>query len=128
MPESGSRKNNALWGLWKGNSAGGLYSTVDDLFRFALALRMHKLLSAHSTQMLLTGKVQIPDGSNAKYAYGFFEEVRNGTRIVGHPGGAPGISTQLDIYLKHDYTVVVLSNYDGPAAECVANKLREMLA
>jgi hypothetical protein len=47
--------------------------------------------------------------------------------LVGHSGGAPGISTQLDLYLKHDYTVVVLSNYDGPAAEHVAYKLREML-
>jgi hypothetical protein len=53
----------------RGTSAGGGYSTVEDLERFAHALLSHKLLSPDSTKLLITGKVKA--GPGAKYAYGF---------------------------------------------------------
>ena len=42
-------------------------------------------------------------------------------------GGFPGINSQLDIYLDNGYTVAVMANYDPPAAQLVASRLREML-
>ena len=47
-----------------------------------------------------------------QYAYGFGEFFNNTTRIIGHNGGAPGVSVQIDIYPDLGYTVVALSNYD----------------
>lgn len=122
---SGPRRNNLFMHVIKGGPAGGGYSTVEDLLRFDTALRRHKLLSAMSTELLLAGKVDTPWG--AKYAYGFEDQSMNGKRIVGHGGGFPGINGQLDIYLDGGATVAVLSNYDPPAAQRVANRLREML-
>lgn len=58
---------------------------------------------------------------------GFFDEVIDGKRIVGHGGGFPGINSQLDMYLDNGYTVAIMSNYDPPAAQVVAGKLREMI-
>src|SRR4029077_18255418 len=53
------------------NIAGGGYSTVEDLQRFAGALMNHKLLNAEYTDLLTTGKVATPRGG--KYAFGFFD-------------------------------------------------------
>src|SRR5215203_7383251 len=45
---------------YRGTSAGGGYSTVEDLLKFATALQTHKLLNAQYTEMLTTGKVDTP--------------------------------------------------------------------
>jgi CubicO group peptidase (beta-lactamase class C family) len=122
---SGPRRNNLFMHVIKGGPAGGGFSTVEDLLRFAAALRGHRLLSATSTDLLLAGKADTPWG--ARYAYGFEDERVNGRRIVGHGGGFPGINGQLDIYLDGGFTVAVLANYDPPAAQRVATWLRERL-
>jgi CubicO group peptidase (beta-lactamase class C family) len=125
--EDGSHRNNLFLHVIKGGPAGGGYSTVEDLLRFDVALRQNKLLSAQSVELLLSGKVATPFSPSAKYAYGFFDDVSNGQRIVGHGGGFPGINSQLDMYFSNGYTVAVMANYDPPAATVVANKLREMI-
>src|SRR6202035_2918447 len=53
----------------KGGSAGGGYSTVEDLLRFDVALRSHRLLNAEYTNLVLTGKVDM--GPGMQYGYGF---------------------------------------------------------
>lgn len=94
---------------YRGTSAGGGYSTVEDLARFARALLSHKLLSPDSTKLLITGKVKA--GPSARYAYGF-EDARDahGNGWVGHGGGAPGMNADLRIYPKTGYLVAVLAN------------------
>lgn len=126
-PEDSSRRNNVFLHVIKGGPAGGGYSTVEDLLRFDVALRQHKLLSAKYTDLALTGKIASGFSPQAKYAYGFFDEAIDGKRIVGHGGGFPGINSQLDMYLDNGYTVAIMSNYDPPAAQVVASKLREMV-
>jgi D-alanyl-D-alanine carboxypeptidase len=103
---------------YRGTSAGGGYSTVEDLFRFATALQTHKLLNAEHTELLTTGKV---DTGRGKYAFGFQDQVINGTRCFGHGGGAPGMNGALQICPGPGYVVVVLANMDPPAASRVAD-------
>jgi CubicO group peptidase (beta-lactamase class C family) len=107
---------------YRGTSAGGGYSTVDDFARFAHALLNHELLGPDSTDLLITGKEEI--GPGVAYAYGF--EARRdaeGNRSVGHGGGAPGMNGDLRIYPDSGYVVVVLANLDPPAAQRVADYL-----
>ncbi len=113
----------------RGGPAGGGYSTVEDLLKFANALHNHKLLNAKYTALVTTGKVDTGNaqaGSN-KYGYGFFDEIFKSTRIVGHGGDFPGVNTRFEMFVDSGYTVLVLSNYDHPAAQRVAVKLREMI-
>jgi len=113
---------NTDWLPYRGTSAGGGYSTVEDLARFAHALLSHKLLSPDSTELLITGKVKARPG--ARYAYGF-EDARDadGNGWVGHGGGAPGMNGDLKIYPKSDYVVAVLANMDPPAAQRISEYL-----
>ena len=113
---------NTDWLPWRGTSAGGGYSTVGDIARFADALMSHKLLTPASTELLVTGKVTLAAGIS--YAFGF-EDARdkNGSGWVGHGGGAPGMNGDLRIYPKSGYVVVVLANLDPPAAQRISDYL-----
>jgi D-alanyl-D-alanine carboxypeptidase len=113
---------NTDWLPYRGTSAGGGYSTVEDLARFAHALLSHKLLSPDSTELLITGKVKARPG--ARYAYGF-EDARDadGNGWVGHGGGAPGMNGDLKIYPNSGYVVAVLANMDPPAAQRISEYL-----
>lgn len=110
---------------YRGTSAGGGYSTVEDLLKFATALQTHKLLNAEYTEMLTTGKTDTPLG--AKYAYGFADTIINGTRCFGHGGGAPGMNGELKICPNSGYVVAVLANMDPPAASRVADFIANRL-
>jgi CubicO group peptidase (beta-lactamase class C family) len=104
---------------YRGTSAGGGYSTVGDLQKFADALLGHKLLNAENTELLITGKVD--SGGGRKYAYGFEDgRGKDGAGAMGHSGGAPGMNGDLRIYPKSGYVVAVLSNLDPPAATQVS--------
>jgi D-alanyl-D-alanine carboxypeptidase len=110
---------------YHGTSAGGGYSTVRDLVRFAQALESHKLLDAQHTNLLTSGKVDTGHGD--KYAYGFSDRTENGVRSFGHGGGAPGMNGQLTIYPQSGYVVAVLANLDPPAAEHAARFMGDRL-
>lgn len=109
---------------YRGTSAGGGYSTVEDLLKFATALQTHKLLDAQHTEMLTTGKTDTPRG---KYAFGFQDDVINGARCFGHGGGAPGMNGELKICSGAGYVVAVLANMDPPAASRVADFITNRL-
>ena len=105
------RKSN-IFVLQRGGSAGGGYSTVEDLLKFAEALQEGKLLDKTYTDMDMTGQVAT-SRPGAKYGYGMEESFVNGVRIVGHGGGGPGINSNLDMYPGLGYTVAIMSNYDN---------------
>jgi D-alanyl-D-alanine carboxypeptidase len=108
----------------RGTAAGGGYSTVGDLLRFANALRQNRLLDAHYTRLLTTGTVKTLLG---QYAYGFEVRSLNGTDCFGHGGVSAGINGELQICMDSRYVVAALANMDPPAAmrvlDFVANRL-----
>lgn len=116
-PPSGPRQPNTERLPGRGSSAGGAYATAADLLRFAIALLDHRLLDRESTDLVLAGKAATPRG---KYGYGFSERSRGEKRVVGHNGGFPGVSAELLILPATRDVVVVLSNYDPPAATQLA--------
>ena len=110
---------------YRGTSAGGGYTTVEDLQKFASALLNHKLLDAEHTELLTTGHADTPRGS--KYAYGFMDSREDGVRSFGHGGGAPGMNGDLRIFPETGYVVAVLANLDPPAAERISSYASDRL-
>ena len=103
---------------YRGTSAGGGYSTVEDLARFASALVSHKLLDAERTRLLTTGTVDTGRGPNTPMA---------GRSDAGWPArlgsrrGCPGINGELRIYPESGYVMAVLSNLNPMAAGRIAS-------
>lgn len=95
---------------------GGATSTVDDLSRFARALREGQLLSSKMTQEILTPKVleraERSRGYIWKYGYGNFFLLDESDQIVrwGHTGEEEGVSCRLYHYPKENLDVVILGN------------------
>ena len=109
---------------YRGTSAGGGDSTVNDLLRFANALTRHQLLDAEHTALLTTGKVATEGES--KYAYGFSDDDSDGVGCFGHGGGAPGMNGEL-LICDSGYTVAALANVDPPAASRLVQSVRRRL-
>src|SRR5205809_7775476 len=86
----GAEHPNAETLPYRGTSAGGGYSTVEDLLRYANALGAHKLLNADYADMLTTGKVDTRGGG--RYALGFDDRTPNVIRCFAHGGGARGMT------------------------------------
>lgn len=114
-------RNNVFEHVIRGGPAGGGYSTAEDLHRFAAALLGGKLISEAGVKLALSAK---PELKSPGYGYGF--QIDAARSIVGHGGGFPGISSNLDIFLIDGYTAVVLSNYGG-ASSSVSEKIRQLV-
>jgi len=96
------RRNNIYTRPARGSSAGGGYSTVDDLLKLVVALKENKLSAPRASE----------------------EISRQGIAIAG---GAPGINAEVETNPETDYIIIVLSNYDPPAADKVARKINSFL-
>jgi len=117
-------RKTAYAGKIKGSPAGGGFSTVDDLLRFAEALRSDLLISSESKELLMSVKAR---SSSIEYGYGFIiESSRKFGRIVGHGGAAPGVSSNFRMFLDRGYTLITLSNY-SEASLPVSIKIRSLL-
>jgi CubicO group peptidase (beta-lactamase class C family) len=114
-------QNNLYKHVIKGGPAGGGFSTVKDLHRFALALLSGKLISKAMRDTMWT------DFKGANYGYGFTVVQSPMGKAVGHSGGFPGINSQLDIYVDAGYIVAAMSNIDNGASP-LANKIGLILS
>ncbi len=111
----GYMRTNTLMLSPRGTPAGGGYSTAGDMLKFASALENHDLLDAKYTGLLLNR------------FEGFREEGETGGRLA-YAGGAPGVSAYLGLDIDAGTTVIVLSNYDSPAAIEIGRAIGDMLA
>jgi CubicO group peptidase (beta-lactamase class C family) len=97
---------------FRGMAAGGGYSTVGDLLRFARALEAGKLIPKR-----LLATATAPKNLGGGFGYGFALQGEGAVRFYGAVGGAPGMNGELRIYPELGYVLVGLSNFDPPAAE-----------
>jgi CubicO group peptidase (beta-lactamase class C family) len=104
-----------------GKSDGGAYSTARDLGRFVEALRTHRLVGEQTLRTLTTGKVEAFGGD--RYGYGFFDTATPRGGIFWHGGIVPGGNSQMRVFERGGYTMIVLSNYDLPAADNFVRKV-----
>jgi D-alanyl-D-alanine carboxypeptidase len=109
MREGGAWVPNTETLPWRGTSAGGGYSTVGDLLRFATALESGKLISKAMLAEATTPHQE-------QYGYGFQVQSEGPARGYGHGGGAPGMNGSLRVYPQLGYVLVGLANLDPPAA------------
>ena len=100
---------------------------MGDLRRFHASLWRHAQLGPELTERVSTRVVDASFGRDTEYGYGFIDDRGVGARIVGHGGGAPGVSSNLDMYPDLGLAVAVVSNYDA-IASTVANRIRRMVA
>lgn len=120
--ETGQITENLMFQSVRGGPAGGGYSTVGDLHKFAIAMQTGKLLNKQLSNEALTAK---PEHNSPYYGYGFSVAGSKGNQIVGHNGAHLGMTARLN----KGYTLVVLGNFQSSAWPIIAkvNQLIELL-
>lgn len=126
-PEDGQRRSNHFIYAVKGSPSEHCFSTVQDLFLFCQALQNGRLLDAHHTDLCFTPHAA-GEQPGVSYGYGFhiIDDGKHG-RVIGHGGRAMGGDAFALMYRDLGYTVVVLSNYDRPAARNIYTGIADML-
>lgn len=125
----GKRIGNLDANFLKGTAGGSGYSTCEDMSKFAQALLSNRLISAETLETMLTPYInEGSKGNQTKYqGYGFQIWDIGGVKRFGHPGRFTGVNARFDVFPDLDYTVVVLANYDPPAAFDIAEKAEELI-
>ncbi len=103
VDSSGLRPENPYLGI-RGTSAGGGFSTVGDLFRFTTGLKSGQLVTLETLAEMKE------DRFGHGYGYGFSLRDLNGWKVIGHNGGFPGVSGEVDIFEKDNIVAISLSN------------------
>ncbi len=97
-------------------SAGGLYSTTEDLLRWEQGLFGGKVLSPASLAKMTTP-------FKDDYAFGIGVRTVHGHKVIDHGGGIEGFNTFLAYYPEDKLTVVALANLNGDAPEQIVSRL-----
>jgi D-alanyl-D-alanine carboxypeptidase len=97
---------------YRGISAGGGYSTVQDLLKFANALQAGKLLSQKWLEEAT--KPEFAPGPGYGYGFGVFGAGKKAS--FGHNGGAPGMNGELRVYPESGVVIAAIANLDPPVA------------
>ncbi|MCS6816502.1 MAG: serine hydrolase [Blastocatellia bacterium] len=98
------------------HAAGGLYSTVEDLYLWDQALHTERLVSKASLEKMFT-----PFKNN--YAYGWVVTTHLNRKMIGHGGRINGFSTFIARYPDERVVVVVLSNLESAPSGRIARDL-----
>ncbi len=84
-------------------SAGAMYSTAADLYKWGQAVAKHQLLSTDSWKQAFTPKLN-------NYGYGWMIGSYLNKQYVGHDGGYPGFMSIFVYYPDEDITIILLKN------------------
>jgi CubicO group peptidase (beta-lactamase class C family) len=112
-------------------SAGALYSTAEDMYRWDQALYTEKLVKALTLNQAFS-QTTLKDGSTVKYGFGWMVDQWRGLKEVGHGGDITGFNSYIARYPDEQFTVIVLSNIEirppGPLpdASILAHKIAEI--
>ena len=124
-PADGKLRNNQyIYGV-KGSPSEHCFSTTTDLFLFFKQLKGYQLIGKPLVDLCFTSHAR-DEKPGVSYGYGFhiIDDGIHG-HVVGHGGRAMGGDTFALMY-GIGYTLIILSNYDRPAARLLMNKVADM--
>ena len=85
-------------------SAGSIYSTGGDLYKFAKAIASNKILTPNSWRNAFKPRLN-------QYGYGWNIGNLFGRDYVSHDGGYPGFMSSFVYFPKEDITIIILNNF-----------------
>jgi CubicO group peptidase (beta-lactamase class C family) len=113
------------------HAAGGLYSTVEDLYLWDQALYTNQLLKKENMDLLFAKHMNAGDGTY--YGYGWFiEDIPLGNtqehlQTIGHGGGIHGFGTLITRIPSDKALIVLLDNTGGGPLETMTNAIAGIL-
>jgi CubicO group peptidase (beta-lactamase class C family) len=105
-------------------AAGGLYSTVEDLYRWDQALYTEQLVPQDLLDVMFTPHAKMLD-TGLSYGYGWYISEMNNHNVVGHDNRIEGFITEIRHYIDDKVTIIVISNRDSTGVGNIANLIAQ---
>jgi len=111
---------------WYLRANGGIHASLDDLYRWHLALESTKVLSADARGKYLTG--HMPSMGGETYAYGWgVQKSRRGGTVITHNGGNGFFFTDFRRYVDEGVVIIAMSNQPViPATQLAPRQLESL--
>ncbi|WP_336518383.1 serine hydrolase [Pollutibacter soli] len=101
-------------------SAGAMYSTTSDLYKWYLSLKNNKIISAASKQMASTPVLN-------KYGFGLGIDSVDGKLRIAHGGGIHGFTTNISIVQADGICIVLLNNASNSFLSTITESIYAIL-
>ena len=111
--------------VWLMFSAAGLYSTVEDLYRWDQALSTNRLLPQKTSDMMFTPYVP-SDRDGYGYGYGWYISLDK-PLIQKHPGHGNGFDATIRRYVDDRVTIIILTNREDTDMPTIATSIEKEL-
>jgi CubicO group peptidase (beta-lactamase class C family) len=108
-------------------SAGALYSTVLDLYKWDQAVDAGKLIPKSLMDEMLTGQVTVDGPGGPKYGFGWWVSTEFGHKVIWHGGGLEGFTSLNSWFPDNDAYIIVLDNVTSPDVHGIGRALAAIL-
>ncbi|HSP05561.1 MAG TPA: serine hydrolase domain-containing protein [Acidobacteriota bacterium] len=116
-------QNGVTWHL-KGN--GGIHSTLEDMYRWYVALQGHAILSDEAKRAYFAPHVE--DAPNVHYAYGWsVRQNSRGETVITHNGGNGYFMATVYMIPAQDFVIIASSNNNPKNTDTIAARMDRML-
>ena len=105
---------------------GGIYSSVEDLFKWDQALYTEKLVKASTLEEAFS-KVNLNDGSISNYGFGWGLGEYDGQKTTSHAGRYGGFNTYIKRFLNDRNTIIFLTNNDFKNMRAIGDAIINIL-
>jgi CubicO group peptidase (beta-lactamase class C family) len=105
---------------------GGVYSSVDDFFKWDQALYTEDLVRASTLQQALT-PATLNDGSSTTYGFGWFIEPYRGVPTVYHTGSTRGFRNAILRFPGQRLTIIILTNRNEGEPVKIARSIADLI-
>ncbi len=121
-----SRKNPELYWNLMGN--GGILSTVEDLYKWHLALEGERILSTKAKERSYKPYIEEGEGGGTFYGYGWSVVPRsNGSTLITHNGGNGVFICDFYRFPKEKTVIIVMTNSLKPIFRNLADEISKIL-
>jgi CubicO group peptidase (beta-lactamase class C family) len=110
-------------------AAGGLFSTVEDLYRWDQALYTEQLLPQAMLDEMFSPHAIIPDSGSPEsaYGYGWMIGQEGNRRVFEHGGGIEGFVSVITRYPDDKVTIIILSNQENTPLGVIRREITKKL-
>jgi CubicO group peptidase (beta-lactamase class C family) len=104
-------------------SAGSMYSTVGDLYKYYRSFKSHQILNEASQQIAFS-----PSKTNKGYGHGWQlnSNIFKNT-VISHSGGAVGFRSSFAMIPGDDICVIILNNHENAHPEFLTRRIIDIL-
>jgi CubicO group peptidase (beta-lactamase class C family) len=105
---------------------GGVYSSIEDLYKWDQALYTSKLVSFETMKLALTPELATNGPDSTGYGFGWYIDEYKGRMRARHGGSTRGFRNVIQRFPHDEFTVIILTNRSEPGVESLAEELVDL--